>query len=112
MISAQRWLGLLLLCLQAATLAVLSRTVAFPATIVLTAAVVLWSGVRLVWSRDQLFVVLVLLVLLFAAKYLLFPTNPQYRLGFLQFQLAFVVSQFVLTWQLIHFCVLDARFTR
>ncbi|RMG41545.1 MAG: hypothetical protein D6725_01305 [Planctomycetota bacterium] len=30
----------------------------------------------------------------------------------MQFQLAFVVSQFVLTWQLIHFCVLDARFTR
>ncbi len=108
MLTAQRWLGFGMLCLQAATLARLSGTVAFPATIVLLAVLVMWSGVRLVWSRDQLFVVLVALIGVFTAKYLLFPANPQYRLGFLQFQLAFVVSQFVLTWQLVHFCVLDA----
>lgn len=108
LLTAQRWLALAMLCLQAATLARLSGTVAFPATVALLALLVMWSGVRLVWSRDQLFVVLVALVAVFTVKYLVFPTNPQYRLGFLQFQLAFVVSQFVLTWQLVHFCVLDA----
>ncbi len=100
---SQRIFGLLMVCVEAATLGFLSRSVVFPIAVSIAALIGVVSSIRLALNRKRVITLVLVLAILFFLKYLLFPENPHYSWGFFRFQALLVLAQYMLVLQAVAF---------
>ena len=101
--ARQRLLGLMLLVVEGFALAFLSETILFPASIVLSSIAAWFFQYRWRLSKDQMNVLYGALLIGFGVKFTFLPDNPRYSWGFLDFQLFFVVAQYLFSIQCLQF---------
>jgi len=101
--ARQRLFGLMLLVVEAFALGFLSETILFPSLIVFSAIGAWFFEYRWRLSKDQMLVVYIAMLVVFGLKYTFVPDNPQYTWGFLNFQLLFIVAQYLFSVQWLQF---------
>ena len=95
-VSVQRLIAGSLVCVQAVAIGFMSGTVVFPAAIAITGIVATISRIRFSPGRDAAFWLLTGSILLFALKYVLFPTQYRFESLAINTGLAIAIAEYLL----------------
>jgi protein-glutamine gamma-glutamyltransferase len=102
-IPLQRWLAFVLIALEAFTVGYLSKTIVYPAIIVVVAMYGTVSSLRFKMDRQRTYDIIALMAVIFVIKYMATPDDPRYDELIPSQSMGFTLAQYVLAMQSVQF---------
>jgi len=102
-IPFQRWLAFALIALEAFTVGYLSKTIVYPAMIVVIAMYGTVSNLRFNMDRQRTYDIIALMAMIFVIKYMATPDDPRYDELIPSQSIGFTLAQYVLAMQSVQF---------
>lgn len=102
-IPLQRWLAFSLIALEAFTVGYLSKTIVYPAMIVVVAMYGTVSSLRFNMDRQRTYDIIALMAMIFVVKYMVTPDDPRYDELIPSQSIGFTLAQYVLAMQSVQF---------
>lgn len=102
-IPLQRWLAFALIALEAFTIGYLSKTIVYPAMIVVVAMYGTVSSLRFNMDRQRTYDLIALMAMIFVIKYMATPDDPRYDELIPSQSIGFTLAQYVLAMQSVQF---------
>ncbi len=102
-IPLQRWLAFALILLEAFTVGYLSKTIVYPAMVVVVALYGTVSRRRFNMGRQRTYDIIALMAIIFVIKYMVSPSDPRYDELIPSQSMGFTLAEYVLAMQSVQF---------